>query len=479
VESTDPRVRSLIQAGAKPDAAHAIGRLILEGSDEALCRINAFAFAEDHGLARSDAVDAFLFASKLGIFEMSWNITCPGCGGVLDESTTLRTMDIKADYPCSLCAARYEPSLDDLVEVSFTVSPAVRRISAHDPDSLPYWAYTRMLYFSSGLQLPTGAAYDEIARELTLADEEVPAGGRVVLSLQLPAEFLIVFDPVTHASVFLDVKGEPTRERQECAMVVTGTGPSHAKLELRPGPLRLSIENKSARRILPGVFRANDQLHHLLSSRRAFLTAKQLFTSQTFRDLYKTDTLDIDQRLKIASLTVLFTDLKGSTELYERVGDLVAFDIVRRHFHVLGDVVKERGGAVVKTIGDAVMATFPTPESGLAAALHMRRAMEAFNAERLKDSLTVKIGVHEGPCLAVMLNDRLDYFGQTVNIAARVQTLAPAHSIFTTEPVVGSPAVRRVLEEQRLVPVQQRALLKGISEELTVYEIPIAQRGNL
>ena len=97
--------------------------------------------------------------------------------------------------------------------------------------------------------------------------------------------------------------------------------------------------------MLPGVWIAGDALHELLGRRRPFLTAKRLLTNQTFRDLYRTDTLDVDQRLKITSLTFLFTDLKGSTELYERVGDLVAFDLVRAHFRVLHEIVAAEGGA--------------------------------------------------------------------------------------------------------------------------------------
>ena len=135
-------------------------------------------------------------------------------------------------------------------------------------------------------------------------------------------------------------------------------------MEMRPGPLRLSLENRTdGARAAVGLWIANDAMHHFMGQRRPFLTAKRLLTNQTFRDIYRTDTLDVDQRLKITSLTFLFTDLKGSTELYERVGDLAAFDLVREHFRVLHEIVAAEGGAVVKTIGDAVMATFPTPGS--------------------------------------------------------------------------------------------------------------------
>ena len=249
--------------------------------------------------------------------------------------------------------------------------------------------------------------------------------------------------------------------------------PPNATVTLRPGPLRLSLENRTDARVLPAVWIAGHTLHELLGRRRPFLTAKRLLTNQTFRDIYRTDTLDVDQRLKITSLTFLFTDLKGSTELYERVGDLVAFDLVRAHFRVLQEIVALEGGAVVKTIGDAVMATFPTPDRAVAAALRMREAMRSLNEARGREDLLLKIGIHEGPCLAVTLNERQDYFGQTVNIAARVQGLAFSpldlrhrrrSSSTSTPPGCWRPAA--------IEPVRQQRSLRGIADQLTVYEIP-------
>src|SRR6266404_1693429 len=150
---------------------------------------------------------------------------------------------------------------------------------------------------------------------------------------------------------------------------------------MRPGPQGLSPENKSAVRELPSLWVADHALHDLLGKRRPFLTAKRMLSNQTFRDIYRTDTLDVDQGLKITSLTFLFTDLKGSTELYDRVGDIVAYDLVREHFRVLNEIVASEAGAVVKTIGDAVMATFPTPERALAAALRMRKSVHALKKD--------------------------------------------------------------------------------------------------
>src|SRR5712671_7403454 len=363
VSSETEALFAVLRQSATPDAVGAIERLVENEPDSDLCRINALAFAASSGCDEEDMIAAFLHAARLGIFELSWNVLCPGCGGVLDTSTTLKSVKHE-DYICALCAAGYEPNLDEMVEVTFTLSRRVRRIAAHEPNDLPFFEYMRQIFWASGMKIPEDL--EQIGQEITLDTLELPAGDNAQLSLQLPAEFLIVFEPVTHAAQFIDVKGEPTRERQNLAMVFNNLKAPTGTTEMRPGPLRLSLENRTERRVLPAVWIAGEGLHQLLARRRPFLNAKRLLTNQTFRDIYRTDTLDLDQRLKITSLTFLFTDLKGSTELYDRVGDLVAFDLVNEHFRVLQEIIASERGAVVKTIGDAVMATFETPDSAIA-----------------------------------------------------------------------------------------------------------------
>ena len=459
----------IVRQSADTDCVTAIERLVADASDHQLSRINVLAFARRHGLDEEKAIASFLHAARGGLFELSWNVLCPGCGGVLDASATLKSVHAE-EYHCALCGAGYAPTLDEMVEVTFTVSPRVRRIAAHDPHTLSNWEYYRQIFWGSGVDLPN-TDFAKTIENLTLDSVELPPGEKAHLSLTLPAEFLIVFEPVIHAAQFIDVKGEPATERQSLTLVYTNLRAPTGTMELRPGPLRLSLENRTDRRILPGIWIANDAMHEFLGKRRPFLTAKRLLSNQTFRDIYRTDTLDVDQRLKITSLTFLFTDLKGSTELYERVGDLVAFDMVREHFRLLHESVAAEGGAVVKTIGDAVMATFPTPDRGLAAALRMREAMRGLNAAHGRDDLLLKIGIHEGPCLAVSLNDRQDYFGQTVNIASRVQGLALSQSILATASVIENAASAGVLGDGR-EPKVHHLSLRGVGVEVPIYEVP-------
>jgi class 3 adenylate cyclase len=461
---------SVLKQTADPSVAEAIQRLIETGKDHELNRINVLDFSKRTGLDEERVISGFLHASRLGLFDLTWNVLCPGCGGVLDAHGTLKSLR-PDDYHCGLCACGYEASVDEQVEVAFTVSPRIRRIAAHDPNTLPIWDYFRQVFWSSGVDFDE-ESFASLSNDVVLKAIELPPHQKTVLSLQLPSQFIIVFDPVTHAARFIDVQGEPTQEVQRLSL---NYDKSHAPVEttkLRPGPLELSLDNQTDVRVLPSILIAADALHHLIGKRKPFLTAKRMLTNQTFRDVYKADNLNIDQRLKITSLTFLFTDLKGSTALYERVGDLAAFDLVRAHFHALLEIISSEKGAVVKTIGDAVMATFERPEHALAAGLRMRAAMEALNVERGTSDLVVKIGIHEGPCLAVMLNERQDYFGQTVNIAARVQGLSTSQSIHITGPVIGASAVAAILDREAIAPIQKHAALRGVADKIVVYEIP-------
>src|SRR6266849_2386406 len=409
-------------------------RMVRDAPDHALNKMNALDLAAREGVGEERVIAALLNAVGLGMFEMTWNVMCPSCAGVLSANKSLKTLD-RAQYSCAFCAAGYETTLDNLVEVTFTVSPRVRKIAAHSPDELSAAEYYRQIFWSSAIDLP--ADLEKLLREITLDSVDLPPGERAILSLELPKGSLIVFDPVA----------------------------------LRPGRMHLALENRTESRVLPAVWVANQALDDLLKRRKPILTATRLLTNQTFRDIYRTDTLAIGQRLKILSLTFLFSDLKDSTELYERVGDLVAFDLVNEHFRLLQEIIASERGAVVKTIGDAMMATFETPDRAIAAAIRMREAMSDLGAERQHQSLRLKMGIHEGSCLAVTLNGQQDYFGQTVNIAARVQGLAASRSIVVTESVVENAHARALLETSGLKPEPRRVTLSGIADKVSVFEI--------
>jgi class 3 adenylate cyclase len=458
----------VLRQSADEQVVDMLERMVREAPDHALNRMNALDLATRAELGEERVIAGLLHAVRLGMLEMTWSVMCPSCAGVLSANKSLKTLN-SAQYHCAFCAAGYETTLDNLVEVTFTISPRVRKIAAHSPDQLSVAEYYRQVFWSSAIDLPTDL--EKLLREVTLETVDLPPGERAILSLHVPEGTLIVFDPVTHTAQFLDVRGEEAAERQNLSVIFNKAQVPVDTITLRPGPLRLALDNRTDGRVLPAVWVANQALDDLLTRRKPILTATRLLTNQTFRDLYRTDTLAIGQRLKILSLTFLFSDLKDSTELYEHVGDLVAFDLVNEHFRLLQEIIASERGAVVKTIGDAVMATFETPDRAIAAAIRMREAMSDLGAERQHQGLLLKMGIHEGSCLAVTLHGQQDYFGQTVNIASRVQGLAASRSIVVTEPVVENADTRSLLEANGLKPTRRSVALSGIANKVSVYEI--------
>ncbi len=200
-------------------------------------------FAAAHGFAEEPVIAAFVHAARLGLFDMSWNMLCPGCGGVLESGVALKTLD-RSEYFCSLCAAQYEPTLDQLVEVTFTVNPRIRKIAAHDPDSLPYAEYMRQVFWSSGANMPEDI--ESSVQKVALDVMELGPGEKAAMSLSLPEGFAIIFEPVTHSSLFLEVSGEPTQERRSLSLVFADAHAHSGTVKLKPGPARISLENKSA-----------------------------------------------------------------------------------------------------------------------------------------------------------------------------------------------------------------------------------------
>src|ERR1700743_2780475 len=180
---------SVLKQTADRAVADAIARLIEDGEDHELNRINALDFSQRTGFDEESVISGFLHASRLGLFDLTWNVLCPGCSGVLDAHDTLKSLR-SDDYHCGLCACGYEPSVDEQVEVAFNVSPKVRRIAAHDPNTLPLWEYYKQVFWSSGIDLDR-STFAALTEEVALDALEFPAGERAVLSLQLPEQVIL------------------------------------------------------------------------------------------------------------------------------------------------------------------------------------------------------------------------------------------------------------------------------------------------
>src|SRR5215468_7470053 len=205
----------VLRQSADEGVVDILERMVREAPDHALNRMNPLDLAARAGLDEECVVAGLLHAVQLGMAEMTWSVICPSCAGVLSANKSLKTLN-SPQYHCAFCAAGYETRLDDLVEVTFTVSPRLRKIAAHSPDELSAAEYYRQIFWSSAIDLPADLA--KLLGEVTLETVDLPSGERAILSLHLPKGMVIVFDPVTHTARFLDVSGEETSERQNLSM---------------------------------------------------------------------------------------------------------------------------------------------------------------------------------------------------------------------------------------------------------------------
>jgi class 3 adenylate cyclase len=192
-----------------------------------------------------------------------------------------------------------------------------------------------------------------------------------------------------------------------------------------------------------------------------------------FWELFQDQTLSRRERLQISAVTTVFTDITGSTRMYDALGDVVAYNIVRDHFEILARSIEKHQGIVLKTIGDAVMASFIANEQALRSVLNALTEFEAYNQNRgVTEQVNIKIGIHRGPAILVNLNDRLDYFGMAINKAARIQRQAASHEILFSSDVYEDEAFQRALTAVNLTPIsQEQVQLKGISTPQTIYRL--------
>jgi class 3 adenylate cyclase len=462
----DERLAALEAArGWSPRLVSKLEGHIRGAGDAELLRVNPVRFASEKGLAEAETIDLFLHAASVGLFDMNWIIHCPLCSCVIESFRGLSKLN--SHCRCTACHVDLVAALDDMIAVTFTINPGIRQTMFHDPDSLSVEDY--IFRFKSSMEglIPDGTPFtalkEMVAKVVAFVEPgataplevEIADGILRVASVDSDAGFVLVIDPALAAA-------------DQHFSVACGDQPCDEPTGVvAPGRLRFNITNTSSKRqafifmgLPPGA--ELPPLHFV-----PFLAGKRLLTTQTFRDLFRSEVTS--EGLAIKDITLLFTDLKGSTALYDRIGDLNAFALVQQHFDRLHDVAVRNDGAIVKTIGDAVMAAFRDPQHAVRAALDMRREIAAVNRGSADRELILKVGVHKGAAIAVTLNDRLDYFGQTVNIAARVQSLADADEIFLSKDVYDASAVREMLAP---FPVEPRsARLRGLHEEIPVIRV--------
>ena len=446
--------------------------LIRSEGDLSLYRINPLRFARDRAISEAESIDLFLHATRSGLFEMSWDVVCPQSGMVLDSFGALRTL--KTHYVCGLCDVSGETDLDDFIEVTFTVSPQLRRLPFHDPYSLSVEDFHWKLRFLSDGRLPgQQVRFLDFLHGLVRGLAFLPPGVTTTLRADLGLGALAGVNVQTQAAFVLPIAGEPAAAPTHLHVRYDGQRFSPSLTAAPPGPIVIDVENSGPTRGSLLLINWPPEVLALTVKPALdfdpYMSGGMLLARQTFRRLFRSERVDEREGLGIRQVTLMFTDLKGSTAMYERLGDLNAYALVREHFALLGAAVQQHSGAIVKTIGDAVMAVFSRPTDAVSAALDILREIQRYNSEHGDPSIILKIGAHCGPSIAVTLNENLDYFGQTVNVAARVQSLADAGEICISEALHSAPGASQLLTGQTIVEFD--APLRGVEGNACVYRV--------
>jgi class 3 adenylate cyclase len=396
------------------------------GDDFAVARIRAYKLADDWQLPRRAVLEVCLRATRIGLLDFQWDLLCPLCRGPQESGSSLK--DVHSAVHCDTCKIDFTANFDRYVELTFRPNPAVRRLQVSSfCIGSPHWTP----HVVAQQLLPAGSK-----RELSLPLE---SGNYRLRALELPGSQDVTVSP----------DGEPSAQ-----VTITGNGWSQDTLLVNE-QFTLSLKNETdAEQLLI--------LERLEWSDQA-TTAAEVTALQMFRDLFASEALRPGEQISVGTLTVLFTDLRHSTQLYRQIGDATAFGRVMSHFDVVRKSIVEHDGAIVKTIGDAVMAVFRSAADGLSAMLEVQRAL----AEPGDGSvpLQLKAGLNTGPCIAVTLNDRLDYFGSTVNMAARLEGLSSGSDVIISRSVFEDAKVRELIESENLAAEEFDMLLKGFEDE--------------
>ena len=426
---------AVIQQGTNPELLKRLEEFFDQADELSIQRIRPYALADHWKTNRRAVLEMFLRATRAGIVDMSWDLLCPSCRGITEGHSNLA--DVRGDSHCSTCQIDFRANFDHNIEVVFRPNASVRAVD-----------------FAAAFCVGSPQLQPHVALSQTLAPLR-----------SLPID--VQLEPGRYNMRVLTVSGS-------AAVIADASGASKADLRVTqygwtPEDHRVSLHSTL------NLINATDADSTFQLERASWgdqaATAADVTALQVFRDLFATEVIRPGEEISVGSITLMFTDLRESTRLYRRIGDAPAFGRVREHFQLLEDEIAAEGGAIVKTMGDSVMAAFRHPIAALRAVWKAQVKI----MERGEPMLWLKAGMHKGPCIVVNLNDRLDYFGSTVNIAARLPGFSQGGELVFTEEIHNDPEVQEFLAQNLKPDVLSRFTgeVKGFDEPFTMWKVRV------
>lgn len=404
LEQIERRRQELLAAGHPAAVVDMLVQLVRSGGENDVRRIRPLALARKLGLDPRATVTACLDGARRGLLDLSWDLLCPRCRAAKHQAGSLD--QLAAEAHCDTCAIRYDRDFSRNVELTFRPAAGLRTLASGEfcllgPMSTPH----------------------------IVAHVTVQPGQLRSIEVALP--------PGTYRARTLEPGPEVTFDHDGGPLPAIELAEESIALAAPAADGHLDLHNRADRPLL-AVIEERDWV-------RDALTADRVAANQSFRDLFSDQVLRPGDEVGIARVAVLFSDLAGSTALYQKIGEAAAFRRVREHFAWLQQIVRDHDGAIVKTIGDSIMAAFADPLDAVRAAIAIQARTIELNPADLP-ALALKIGVHAGPSIAVTLNERLDYFGSTANLAARLQAVAGPGEVVISASLAEDPAIRELVQ---------------------------------
>jgi len=461
------RLKNLTQQlsaqGHQPGWVQHLANLLANEADLNLARMRPYPLADTWQAARHEILEMFLSAAKLGLLNMRWDLMCPLCRGAKFTASALDGV-VKGVH-CPTCNIDFEADFSKNVELTFTPHPQIRPIFDNS-------------YCIGGPMITPHILIHQIIESgetRTLSEIELPPGNLRFRTQNPGVEQWLEFDSKENESIdelliqadtdtieaFVQGNSWVAEAPERKVLLVSESSPPLMQHDSRKLILRLINRAPYPQRIY--VERADWYSNAV--------TAAQVTTLQHFRDLFSDEVLRPGEEIGVQGMTILFSDLVGSTAMYNRWGDAASYALVREQFAFLQRVVRNHDGAIVKTIGDAIMGAFSDPADGVGAALAIQKEIHNFNAAHPNEPLVIKLGLHYGPCIAVNLNGRLDYFGTTVNLAARLEGQSRGGDIVLSEKLRDDPGVTNLLAELPVTVTGFATAIKGFNEDFRLYRI--------
>ena len=418
----------LIDATKRQRIVNHLIAFLQKAEEEDLERIHPYSLAEYWGEKKYAVLNVFLNAAKLDLLNFSWDVCCPSCK--MPRHNFRKMQDVRNKLYCEECDLEYNLDFNRNIHLIFHPNPLIRKITPKSyclggPHSKPHRVIQQHLN----------------AGEIRYLNVDLEEGTYIFRTHSHEGELKINVredgaDNVTFYITDEDFTGE------------------EVTISCKPN---LTIENRSSKKT--NCFVDN------LNWKKEAIYASEVSSSPDFSSLFSQETIKESSKVKASEVTMLFTDLMNSTELYVQEGDDMAIGRVMSHFKIIQQIVAEERGGIVKTIGDSVMAVFREPVSALKAIQRIQQIFTTSSA--MSESFKLKAGIHFGDCTAVNLNGRIDYFGTTVNIAARLVDTASEKELMVSEAVFNHPDVQLYLERNSRTFFVKDTLqeLKGFEDE--------------